>query len=341
MLRKYRCEEAVFTSSCTDAITMASIILDLLPGDEVIIPAYTFISVGNAFANRGILIKVVDSQDSNPNIDPVKVKSAINHKTRAVVFMSYAGQSEGIEEIRKICDQNNLWIIEDAAHSFDAKYKDKFIGTYGHLATFSFHETKTVHCGQGGMLLINDPRLVKIAKSIEAHGSNKADFQMGLIAEYNWITLGAEFNLSELNMAFLYQQLGCDSANKGKRKTLWQYYYSRLKDISFDRFTLPEINFCESNYYIFFLLTKNKQDRDKLITFLDSKGIQVAFHYTGLNRSEFYKINYGEIALENSDMFSQCLVRLPLYPELSLEDIELVCNEIQLFYEHSYHETLV
>jgi dTDP-4-amino-4,6-dideoxygalactose transaminase len=341
ILEKYECKEVVLTSSCTDALIMASIILDLQAGDEVIMPAYTFISVANAFANRGITIKLVDSQPSNPNIDPEKVKSAITEKSRAVVFMSYSGQAEGIEEIKNICEQNSLWLIEDAAHSFNSEHNGKLIGTYGDVAAFSFHETKTVHCGQGGMLLINKVSLVNKAKSVQTHGSNKSDFELGLVPEYNWISLGSEYNLSELNAAFLYKQLEYEVITKELRRNLWNQYYAKLAEINQNRFKLPVLNFNQSNHYIFYILLESKDQRNQLMAFLKKYNIHTAFHYTGLNRSEYYNSHYGELSLENSDMFSECLLRLPLYPDLNTKLVDRISSAIALFYSKHYYETMV
>jgi dTDP-4-amino-4,6-dideoxygalactose transaminase len=283
----------------------------------------------------------VDSRGDSPNIDPEKVRSAITNKTKAVVFMSYAGQAEGIEEIKQVCEENNLWLIEDAAHSFDAKHEGNFIGSYGHVAAFSFHETKTVHCGQGGMLLINDARLVKRAKTVEAHGSNKVDFERGRVSEYNWTSLGGEFNLAELNAAFLYKQFQYSDYNKKARRRLWYHYYQSLKEICHDRFKLPLTDFDESNFYIFYIVLDCKENRDKLIAFLKSRGIHANFHYTALNESEFYRANYQNMRLENSEMFSQCLLRLPLYVDMDLNSIEAITCSLEMYYSNSYHETLV
>jgi dTDP-4-amino-4,6-dideoxygalactose transaminase len=339
--QKYNCDELVLTSSCTDALTMATLTLDLKQGDEVIIPAFTFPSVANVFANRGIGLKMADSQSDHPNMDPDSFRSLIGPRTKAVVFMSYGGQSTGIEQIIQIAKEKEIYVIEDAAHSYNCLHGKKYTGTFGDVATFSFHETKAVSCGQGGMLLINNPALVARVKSIRDHGTNRWQVLEGLASEYNWTSLGGEFNLPELSAAYLYSQLNGENQARNRRKELWNYYYSGLLSFSKDHFLLPRLYNEDFNFYIFYLLVNNKAERNALIAFLKHHQIHTAFHYAGLHRSDYFCKHNAKVHLPNADRFSHCLLRLPLYPQLSVKEIERICFLIEKFYTTAYENTMV
>ena len=329
---KYGCEEMVLTSSCTDALTMASLILGLKQDDEVIIPAYTFTSVANVFANRGIKIRLADSQADHPNMDPDSFSSLIGPATKAVVFMSYGGQSPGIEQVAEIAKRHKLYVIEDAAHSFDSLHKNKYVGTFGDLGAFSFHETKSVSCGQGGLLMVNNRALADKVASIRDHGTNRRQFLEGRANEYHWTSPGGEFNLPELSAALLHSQFRHEAVNKTQRKRLWDHYYDSLLPFSGGRFELPPIGDPGSNFYIFYLVLQDREMRKALIAYMKDQGIDAAFHYTGLHHSPFFKMHYEEVHLPHADWFSHCLVRLPLYPQLDLQDIDRVCSSIKNFY---------
>jgi dTDP-4-amino-4,6-dideoxygalactose transaminase len=320
---------------------MCTLLLDLKQGDEVIIPAYTFTSVANVFANRGIDIKLADSQHDHPNMDPESLSSLIGPRTKAVVFMSYGGQSKGIEKVVEIAKQHKIFVIEDAAHSFNSVQQGKYIGSFGDLGVFSFHETKSVSCGQGGLLMINNPQLTEAAKSIRDHGTNRWELLEGKAGAYNWTSLGGEFNLPELNAALLYGQLQSEALNQVQRKKLWSYYYERLLPLSEGRFKLPFLPDEASNFYIFCLTLPSPQKRDAFISYMKNHCIDVAFHYTGLHQSAFYKSHFERVHLPHADMFSQCLVRLPLYHNLKIQDLHRICLSIEKFYTTVYDSTLV
>lgn len=329
---KYRCDEIVLTSSCTDALTMASLVLGLKQNDEVIIPAYTFTSVANVFTNRGIKIRLADSQADHPNMDPGSFSSLIGPDTKAVVFMSYGGQSRGIEQVTEIARRHKLYVIEDAAHSFDSLHGNRYVGTFGDLGAFSFHETKSVSCGQGGLLMINNAALADRVASIRDHGTNRREFLEGRANEYHWTSPGGEFNLPELSAALLHSQFHHEAVNKIKRKRLWDYYYEKLLPLSTGRFELPTVCDSGSNFYIFYLVLQERKERKALISYLKRQFIDVAFHYTGLHHSPFFKMHFEEVRLPHAERFSQSLVRLPIYPQLDLPDIDRICSSIKNFY---------
>ncbi|WP_256009603.1 aminotransferase class V-fold PLP-dependent enzyme [Desertivirga xinjiangensis] len=330
--RTYKSQEVVFTSSCTDALNLASLLLKLQAGDEVIVPSYTFPSVANVFANRGIGIKLADSLAHHPNLDARHARTLINDKTRAIIFMSYGGQAEGIEEAARLAKEAGIFLIEDAAHSFDSMHERKHLGSIGDVAAFSFHESKSVSCGQGGMLLINNPALLDELKSVVSHGTNKWQLDKGLTTEYNWTSLGAEFNLSELNHALLQSQFKEADIIQAERKKIWFRYYGQLEELCRTSLKFPIQAFPDSNFYIFYILTTNKQERQQLIAFLKNRNISAAFHYTGLHKSDYYRKHFGSVYLPQADKFSDRLLRLPLYPGLGENETDQICLSIRTFY---------
>ena len=332
ILKMYPSTAVAFTSSCTEALSLASLLLNLTAGDEVIVPSYTFPSVANAFLNRGIQVKLADSLPHHPNLSVTHAHTLLTPKTKAIVFMCYGGQADGIEEVVAFARGAGIYLIEDAAHSFDSSYRGKLVGTFGDVSTFSFHESKSVSCGQGGMLLINNPMLFSNLKSIVAHGTNKWALDEGLVSEYNWTSLGAEFNLSELNSAALYSQFKAVDLIKAERKAIWYQYYNQLSQLSEDQLQLPIVCFPDSNFYIFYLICNNRAERNHLIAYLKDNHISAVFHYTGLHNSEYYLEHFEYAHLCEADNFSECLVRLPIYPNLSSEEVERVCKHIIEFY---------
>lgn len=332
ILEKYGAADLVLTPSCTDALSMASLLLDLKAGDEVIIPSYTFVSVANTFANRGIVSKLSDSQPGNPNSCPDSIEALITEKTKAIVFMAYGGQSEGIERVKNIANEKGIWLIEDAAHSYDALHKGVYLGRFGHVATFSFHQSKSIHCGQGGMLLINDATLVEKARIISTHGADKQKSSDDGLAEYNWDSLGGEFNLPELSCAFLYGQLLLSNELKAERESLWNSYFLNLTGGCYGNYLLPATDHATSNFSIFYIIAKNKETRNRLLTFLKLAGIEASFHYTGLHKSAYFQAMGNKVSLPKADRFAEGLIRLPLYNGLDMQSVQTVCNRVKEFY---------
>jgi dTDP-4-amino-4,6-dideoxygalactose transaminase len=333
--KHYGFKKCFLTTSCTDALEMASILVDIKPGDEVIAPSYTFVSSINPFALRGANIVFVDSSTESPNIDIDKIEASITEKTKAIIVVHYAGVAVDMDRIMSIANSHNLLVIEDAAHSIDAKYKDRPLGGIGHLGAFSFHDTKNIIAGEGGLLCINDERLVKRAEVIWEKGTNRAAFFRGEVSEYRWVDLGSSFLPSELTAAFLFAQLEKLEAIQKKRKKLWNIYHRVLKKTAkLGHFHLPAMpDYASHNAHIFYVVCKNPEERAELIRYLKDVGIHTAFHYLPLHKSPYYLDKYQGAELPNTDRYGNCLLRLPLYYQLTGAEVKTVCDKIIEFYE--------
>ncbi|HQY20148.1 MAG TPA: dTDP-4-amino-4,6-dideoxygalactose transaminase [Ignavibacteria bacterium] len=328
-------KKVLLTTSCTDALEMAAILIDTKEGDEIIVPAYTFVSSANAFVLRGAKIKFCDSEAETPNIDVKEIKKLITSKTKAVIVVHYAGIAVDMDPLIELSDKHNFFIIEDAAHSIDSYYKGKPLGSIGHLAAFSFHETKNVVCGEGGMLVINDERFFERSEIIREKGTNRSAFFRGEVDKYGWVDIGSSFLPSDILAAFLYAQLeNLDDIQK-KRKYIWDYYFQKLmplKEKGFFKYSIiPE--YATNNAHMFFIECRDIEERSRLISYLKEKGIYAVFHYLSLNESPYYKEKCDQIKMENSDRYTDCLLRLPMYYELSDEDLEYVTYYISKFFE--------
>lgn len=338
---KYKFKKTLLTTSCTDALEMCSILLDLQPGDEVIMPSFTFVSTANAFVLRGAKIIVGDSEANNPNIDADKIEPLITPKTKAIVVVHYAGVACNMEVIMALASKYSLIVIEDAAQAVDAYHLKNGIkvpvGSIGHLAAFSFHESKNIQCGEGGMLVINDNRFVKRAEIIWEKGTNRAAFFRGEVDKYNWVDMGSSFLPSEINAAFLYAQLQEIDFIQRKRNKIWSDYYQRLLPLSTKGFfELPQVpENAIPNGHIFYIVCNNSLQRDGLINYLKGQGVQAMFHYPGLHKSPFFnKLNNGvPQTLPFAEKFSDGLVRLPLYVELTDAEVALVCDTVEMFFK--------
>jgi dTDP-4-amino-4,6-dideoxygalactose transaminase len=330
----YGFEKALMTTSCTDALEMSAILLGITEGDEVIMPSYTFVSTANAFVLRGAKIIFADSKADHPNIDETKIESLITAKTKAIVVVHYAGVACEMDTITKLAEKYGLYVVEDAAQAIDSYYKGKPLGSIGHMSTFSFHETKNIQCGEGGMLAINDTQFVERAEIIWEKGTNRAAFFRGEIDKYGWVDIGSSFLCSDLNSAFLWAQLEELTKIQEKRKDLWSYYYKELHPLSKKgSFKLPEIpSFGTNNAHMFYLVCTTKEERVKLISFLKSFHINAVFHYQSLHKSEYYTEKHSGRDLPMSDLYSDNLVRLPFFYELLRVDQDRVISKIKEFY---------
>jgi len=332
--KRYGFNKVLLTTSCTDALEMAAILIDIQPGDEVIAPAYTFVSSVNAFVLRGAKIIFCDSEDSSPNIDVNKIEELITPKTKAIVVVHYAGIAANMTPLMALAKKNNIYLIEDAAHAIDSFYKGKPLGSFGHLAAFSFHETKNVISGEGGMLVINDDRFSKRAEIIREKGTNRSAFFRGEVDKYGWVDIGSSFLPSDILAAFLYAQLENLDDIQSRRKKIWNHYFDKLKPLADKKFiTIPEIpEYATNNAHMFFIQCKDLEERNALIQFLKAEGVMAVFHYLSLDKSQFY-INSGDgREMKNSDRYTDTLLRLPMYYELTEEDIDYVCESIKKFY---------
>ncbi len=333
--KRYGFLKCLLTTSCTDALEMAAILCDVKPGDEVIIPSYTFVSTALAFVRQGATIIFADSQSEHPNIDADKIEALITPRTKVIVPVHYAGMACDMTKIMALADKYNLLVVEDAAQAVDSFYEgDRALGSIGHLAAFSFHETKNIISGEGGMLAINDDRFIHRAEIIWEKGTNRAEFFRGEVNKYGWVDIGSSFLPSEVIAAFLWAQIEHLDEIQNKRKEHWNRYYEALKPLA-DKgyFKLPQIPaYATNNAHMFYLVCPSLEGRTKLITTLKQNDILAVFHYLSLHSSPYYTEKHDGRVLANCDRFADCLVRLPLFYELSLEDQNKIIATIKSVY---------
>jgi dTDP-4-amino-4,6-dideoxygalactose transaminase len=324
----------LLTSSCTDALEMSAILSGIEPGDEVIMPSFTFVSTANAFVLRGAKIVFADSESETPNIDVKKIKDIVSDRTKAIVPVHYAGVACEMDSIIEIARERKLFIIEDAAQAIDSFYKGHPLGTLGHFSTFSFHETKNIISGEGGALCVNDPAFHTRAEIVWEKGTNRSAFWRGEVAKYGWVDIGSSYLPSEITAAFLFAQLEWIDEIQEKRRTLWNRYYSLLAPLGIaDKIRLPYIpKYATNNVHMFYVLCSNLAERTELIAYLKAQGIHAVFHYVGLHNSPFYKDHHDGRDLPWSDYYTNCLLRLPLFYELTEPEVEIISQAIIDFY---------
>ncbi|WP_339696660.1 dTDP-4-amino-4,6-dideoxygalactose transaminase [uncultured Roseivirga sp.] len=334
---KYGFEQCLLTTSCTDALEMAAILLDIKEGDEVIMPSYTFVSTANAFVLRGAKIIFCDSRIDHPGMDESQIEALITLKTKAIVVVHYAGVACDMDLVMDIANRHNLYVVEDAAQAIDSYYKGRPLGGIGHLAAFSFHETKNIISGEGGMLVVNAPEFAKRAEIIWEKGTNRSAFFRGEVDKYSWVDVGSSFLPSELISAFLYAQLeNLDDIQK-RRKQHWGQYESELKAANLTGIQLPQLPpFASNNAHMFYLLCESSQFREGLIDHLKTSGVYAVFHYLSLHKSPFYLNKHDGRELPETDRYSENLVRLPLYYQLEANQITKITQLIIQFC-NSYH----
>lgn len=333
---KYGFGKCLLTTSCTDALEMAAILCDIQPGDEVIVPSYTFVSSALAFVRQGAKIVFADSYNNNPNLNADKIEALITPKTKAIVPVHYAGVACDMDKIMALAEKYDLLVIEDAAQAVDSHYNSRPLGGIGHLGCFSFHETKNIISGEGGMLAINDERFCRRAEIIWEKGTNRAEFFRGEVNKYGWVDTGSSFLPSEVIAAFLWAQLENLDDIQAKRLNLWNTYYKGLKPLA-DKgyFTLPDIpDYATNNAHMFYVVCRSMDERSQLIHHLKDNGILAVFHYLSLHSSEYYKNKHDGRKLPNCDRFADCLVRLPMYYELEARQQEKIIDSICDFFNH-------
>lgn len=331
---KYGFKKCLLTTSCTDALEMAAILCNVGPGDEVIVPSYTFVSSALAFVRQGAKIVFADSYSDNPNIDADKLEELITPRTKVIVPVHYAGVACDMDKIMEIANKHNIFVVEDAAQAIDSYYKGKPLGSIGHLAAFSFHETKNIISGEGGMLAINDSQFINRSEVIWEKGTNRAEFFRGEVNKYGWVDTGSSFLPSEIIAAFLYAQLENIDIIQTGRKAIWNRYYDELSELEkIGKIRLADIpSFATNNAHMFYIICKNLDERSELITNLKENGILSVFHYISLHKSEYYKENYQGKELINCDNFSNCLLRLPMYYELTIDEVNFIIRKIKEFF---------
>ena len=319
---KYGFKKVFLTTSCTDALEMSAILLNIQQGDEVIMPSYTFVSTANAFILRGAKIVFADSRVDHPCIDENEIEKLITQKTKAIVVVHYAGIACNMDKIMTIAATHNLFVIEDAAQAIDSYYNGKPLGSIGHLSAFSFHETKNIISGEGGMLVINDKQFIQRAEIIREKGTNRNKFFRGEVDKYNWVDIGSSYLPSEITAAFLLAQTEQLETIQQKRLQLWNAYYNTFQSIEKYGVSLPAIpDYASNNAHAFYLVCKDIVQRDALIAHLKAKEILAVFHYLSLHKSPYFENKHDGRLLQYADKFSDCLVRLPMYYELPEETI--------------------
>tara|TARA_B100000029_G_scaffold200506_1_gene198844 strand:+ start:262 stop:1386 length:1125 start_codon:yes stop_codon:yes gene_type:complete len=325
----------LLTTSCTHSLEMAALILDIKNGDEIIMPSYTFPSTANPFLLRGAKIVFCDSQARNPNISVKNVESLITEKTKAIVPVHYAGISCEMDQLLKLAKRHNIKIIEDAAQSIGSFYMNKPLGTIGDIGCVSFHDSKNITCGEGGLIYINNRSFVDIAEIIREKGTNRSAFLRGEIDKYSWESLGSSYLLADILAAKLIAQLEKLNAVTRERIKIWNNYYENLLCLqNQNKCELPFVpKYCKHNGHIFFLICKNGFERYKLINFLKKNGVQATFHYQSLHKSKFFKSKYFGKELKNSNKFEDCLIRLPIYPGLTKNEQFYIIEKIIHFFK--------
>jgi len=330
---KYGFGKCLLTTSCTDALEMAALLIDIKAGDEVIMPSYTFVSTANAFVLRGAKLVFVDSREDHPGMDEDKIEELITDRTKAIVPVHYAGVACDMDKIMSLANEHKLFVVEDAAQAIDSYYtgKDgvkKALGSIGHLAAFSFHETKNIISGEGGMLAINDPQFMERAEILWEKGTNRSAFFRGEVDKYGWVDIGSSFLPSEIIAAFLWAQLENLENIQEKRREHWNQYNDSLKDWSTKTgINLPYIpDFATNNAHMFYLICKGADQRDLIIKKLKEHKVHSVFHYLSLHKSSFYKGKHGDRVLEKADNYSEQLLRLPFFYELKEDDIQKIVN---------------
>ncbi|MGK0189026.1 MAG: dTDP-4-amino-4,6-dideoxygalactose transaminase [Verrucomicrobiales bacterium] len=335
---RYGFQYCLLTSSCTDGLEMCALLLELQPGDEVIVPSYTFVSTANAFAMHGAKIVFADSCEEHPNIDPESIAESITPRTRAIVVVHYGGVACDMDAIQELADKHGIIVIEDAAQAIDATYKGKPLGSIGHLAAFSFHETKNLSSGEGGLLVVNDPRFARRAEILWEKGTNRAAFRRGEVDKYCWVDTGSSFLPSDITAAMLCAQLESVAEVTQTRTAIFQRYEDELRRFTntraFDLPSLPSYPFT-GNGHLFYVMCCTREERNNLLDSMIEQEVYAVFHYLALHQSPYYKQLIGNDALiptlPNAEKFAARLVRLPVYSSLTAKAQQRV---IEIFLQH-------
>lgn len=346
----YGFRKCLLTTSGTDALEMCAMLCELKPGDEVIVPSYTFVSTALAFLREGAKIVFADSMESNPNIDANKIEALITPRTRVIAVVHYAGVACDMDTIMSLAEKYNLLVVEDAAQAIDSYYITKNesliqkygsnkipLGGIGHLGAFSFHETKNITAGgEGGLLTINDERFIRRSEILWEKGTNRAEFFRGAVNKYGWVDMGSSFLPSEINAAFLWAQLENLDDIQDKRKKLWVKYYSGLLPLlEQGKLKLPSISaYATNNAHMFYLVCHNLDERTGLISYLKDNGVLAPFHYLSLHKSDYYTEKIDTIPnLPYCDIYADRLMRLPMFYELNEEQVVYIIKLIIAFFE--------
>ncbi len=331
---RYGFRKVLLTTSCTDALEMCALLVGIEPGDEVIVPTYTFVSSALAFVRQGARIVFVDSRPDHPGIDEAAIEARVTPRTKAIVVVHYAGVACDMDQVMAVADRHGLVVVEDAAHATDATYRGRPLGGIGHLGCFSFHSTKNVSSGEGGMLAIRDERFVERSEILWEKGTNRASFFRGEVSKYGWVDLGSSFLPSELVAAYLYGQLERLEDIQRVRIGICERYRERLAPLEASghiRFGAVPPWACR-NGHMFFLLSRNRAERDGLISALREDGVLAVFHYLCLHRSPFYASRHDGRAMPQAERYEDTLVRLPVYYTLEAGEVDRICDRVRTFF---------
>lgn len=330
---QYGFERNLLTQSCTDALEMCALLADIRPGDEIIAPSFTFVSTVNAFVLRGAKIVFVDSSPAHPNMDVDAVEALITPRTRAIVAVHYGGAACQPRRLAEIARHHGLWFIEDAAQAIDATHQGRPLGSFGAMSAFSFHETKNVICGEGGLLVVNDPALRARAEILWEKGTNRAAFFRGEVDKYGWVDVGSSFLPSDITAAVLWAQLESIRLLQDRRLALWSRYQTQLAPLAVSgRIGVPVIPAGSThNAHLYYVVCRSLEERTTLQRALRQHDIETVFHYQSLHRSAYYLKRHDGRPLPEADRYSDCLLRLPLFHELTAAQVDAVCQGIHDF----------
>jgi len=336
-LEKLGFRKPLLTTSCTSALEMAALLLNVHAGDEVIVPSYTFVSTANAFALRGATIRFADSLIEQPNVDPAEVERLVSPRTKAICVVHYAGVACDMDRILAVAQSVGASVVEDAAQAIFSSYRGRPLGSIGSFGAFSFHETKNISCGEGGFLAVNEAPYDVQAEIVREKGTNRSAFFRGEVDKYGWVALGSSYLPSEILAAFLLAQLEKAEDFQQRRLRVWERYRRHLADLALaGAFSLPVIpSFATNNAHMFYVVCRHADEQCGLIEELKAEGISAVFHYQSLHSSPYFKSAHDGRALPNSDRYSDCLVRLPLFPDLQDKHVDRICNVIERYYEKS------
>jgi len=329
--------KCLFTASCTHALEMCALLLNLAPGDEVIVPSYTFVSSALAFVREGAKPVFVDSREDHPGMDENAIEAAITAKTRAIIVVHYAGVACDMDKIMAIAERHGLIVIEDAAHAIDSFYKGRALGSIGHFGCFSFHETKNIHCGEGGMLIINDDTYADRAEILWEKGTNRSQFYRGEVDKYGWVDTGSSFLGSDISATFLYAQLLALDEIQNQRKALWSNYHTAFLQRELPpQIQLPGIpEYATCNAHNYYLRLESTEQRSELIQRLKETGYMAVFHYLALHQSEYYLRHYPYKQLKMAECYESTLLRFPLHHAVTSEDVENIVDVVAQTLESS------
>lgn len=331
---RYGCRRALLTTSCTDALELAALLCRTRPGDEVILPSFTFPSTANAFALRGATLVFVDSLADHPNMDPAQVAAVVTKRTKAIVPVHYAGVAVDMDPVLEIARSVGAFVVEDAAQAVEATYRGRPLGAIGDFGAFSFHETKNVHCGEGGLLAVRNGEHVDRAEILWEKGTDRSRFHRGAVAKYGWVDLGSSFQPADILAAVLWAQLEHLQAITARRLGLWERYRETLAPLERAGWLrLPVVpSFAGHNAHAFYLVLPDESTRARLIAHLEDRGILAVFHYQSLHASAYFADKHDGRRLPHADRFSDCLLRLPLYHDYAAEDQQRVIAAVLAFF---------